>query len=75
MRAEDLISKILEEKFKNPSLRERLLKTDECELIEGNYWHDNFWGMCTCDHCKDKAKHNHLGKLLMKIRNLNNWGG
>ena len=64
-----IMETILEEKFKNPSLRERLLKTDECELIEGNYWHDNFWGSCYCTKCGDIGENN-LGKILMRIREL-----
>ena len=46
-----------------------LLLTGGAELIEGNHWHDNFWGICTCDKCWDKRQENQLGKLLMKIRN------
>ena len=64
---------LLQLKFNQAHFQKLLQDTGDAELIEGNYWHDNFWGICICDHCKDKAKHNHLGKLLMKIRNLNNW--
>lgn len=28
----------------NPELLNRLLDTGSAELIEGNWWHDNFWG-------------------------------
>lgn len=45
-----------------------LRATGNADLIEGNTWHDNFWGMCVCPACVDKKKHNMLGKLLMKIR-------
>lgn len=37
------------------------------ELIEGNHWHDNFWGNCTCPKCEEIEGQNHLGKLLMKL--------
>ncbi len=37
------------------------------DICEGNYWHDNFWGSCTCAKCADKGE-NVLGKLLMKLR-------
>lgn len=37
-------------------------------LVEGNHWHDNIWGRCTCPKCKDKASYNMLGKILMRIR-------
>ena len=49
-------------------LRERLLETEDEELIEGNTWHDNYWGNCTCDKCKDIPGRNQLGKTLMRIR-------
>ena len=32
------------------------------ELIEGNVWNDTFWGVC------NGKGHNHLGKILMKVR-------
>lgn len=58
----------LREKFKNEDLKKMLLSTGKEELIEGNYWHDNFFGSCTCPKCGNKGENN-LGKLLMKIRN------
>lgn len=58
----------LHEKFKNPELAAKLIATGNFELIEGNYWHDNFWGSCTCDKCKNKPKQNMLGTLLMQLR-------
>lgn len=57
----------LNKKFKIPELRELLISTGDEELIEGNWWHDCVWGQCICDKCRGKGK-NHLGKLLMKIR-------
>jgi predicted NAD-dependent protein-ADP-ribosyltransferase YbiA (DUF1768 family) len=41
---------------------------DNEELIEGNYWHDNCWGSCTCIKCADRPKQNALGKILMLVR-------
>lgn len=55
------------EKFKNKELAELLLSTEDQELIEGNHWHDNFYGSCYCDKCKNKGK-NKLGKILMEVR-------
>ena len=50
-------------KFKqNSELKKKLLKTGNSLLIEGNDWHDTYWGMCN-----NKGK-NKLGKILMKIR-------
>lgn len=39
-------------------------------IIEGNHWHDNYWGACDCDKCtplKGKRK-NKLGFILMDVR-------
>ena len=55
------------EKFKNEELKELLSSTDNLMLIEGNFWHDNFYGQCSCIKCANKGQ-NHLGKILMKIR-------
>jgi predicted NAD-dependent protein-ADP-ribosyltransferase YbiA (DUF1768 family) len=55
-------------KFQDPKLRAMLLATGNEELIEGNTWHDNTWGDCSCDACKDIEGKNMLGKLLMKVR-------
>jgi len=53
---------LLRQKFSNPELRKKLLETRGSELVEGNDWGDIFWGVC-----RGKGE-NHLGKLLMKIR-------
>lgn len=53
---------LLEMKFSIPELREKLMATDDMELIEGNWWHDTFWGVY-----KGEGQ-NTLGKLIMKIR-------
>ena len=50
-------------------LRKKLLETGNAELIEGNTWHDNFWGSCICEKCGNKGK-NVLGKILMNVRNV-----
>lgn len=55
-------------KFQNPELRKMLLDTGDAVLIEGNYWHDNFWGNCYCNGCADQLGHNHLGLMLMDLR-------
>jgi len=57
----------VKEKFKDEALKEMLLMTESKEIIEGNYWHDNFYGQCTCEKCVGRGK-NKLGKLLMDIR-------
>ena len=45
-----------------------LIETGDQLLVEGNFWHDNFWGNCLCDKCMKIKGENHLGLLLMKIR-------
>lgn len=52
----------------NETLKERLLDTGDEELIEGNRWHDNYWGDCGCPDCSDFRGRNKLGKTLMRIR-------
>lgn len=46
----------------NPELKEKLLLTGDEELIEGNTWHDTYWGVC------NRRGKNKLGKILMRVR-------
>lgn len=46
----------------HPDLMEKLLATGDEELVEGNTWRDQYWGVY-----KGKGK-NMLGKTLMRIR-------
>ena len=62
-----IMEKILRAKFNSFHLWDKLISTKGL-LIEGNTWHDNTWGMCICEACANKEKHNLLGRLLMKIR-------
>jgi predicted NAD-dependent protein-ADP-ribosyltransferase YbiA (DUF1768 family) len=59
---------IIRNKFSDKYMSDLLLNTGDEELIEGNYWHDNYWGNCTCSKCKDIEGQNKLGKILMKVR-------
>lgn len=52
----------------DPELLPLLLRTGDATLIEGNKWHDNYWGACFCDSCADKEKFNTLGQILMHLR-------
>ena len=54
----------------NPNLKEKLVKTGNAQLIEGNNWHDNYWGNCTCEKCKNIKGQNNLGNILMSIRDI-----
>jgi len=51
-------------------LASMLLDTGEAHLTEGNWWHDNWWGNCICEGCKEKRKYNNLGILLMERRDV-----
>lgn len=63
-----IMEELLRQKFNDPTLKQLLLNTKNAKLIEGNYWHDNYWGNCYCYKCEDFIGKNKLGKLLMKIR-------
>ena len=65
---EQVMLDALRKKFEIPALREMLLATGDEELVEGNTWHDNTWGNCSCDRCKDIEGQNKLGKMLMQVR-------
>lgn len=54
----------------HPDLKQKLLDTDPEELVEGNFWHDNFWGDCLCRKCRDIQGVNVLGRLHMELRKL-----
>lgn len=50
----------------------RLVETNGYHLVEGNTWHDQFWGSCTCVQrsCQPPGE-NWLGRLLMVVRDAN----
>lgn len=59
----EMMRAILVHKFtQNLELAERLLATEDAELVESNTWGDRFWGVC------EGKGENHLGKLLMEVR-------
>lgn len=60
----EVMAEVVRAKFmQNPSLKEKLLATDDVIIEEGNTWGDTFWGIC-----KGEGE-NHLGKILMNLRN------
>lgn len=60
---------MLKEKFRqNEDLAIRLQNTGNSILIEGNTWHDNIWGNCTCFECRNIKGQNYLGRMLMEVR-------
>lgn len=54
-------------KFAYPDLMEILQSTHGQVLIEGNTWHDLFWGKCYCSRHNGEGQ-NMLGQLLMELR-------
>ena len=60
---EDLVRK----KFSDRGLARGLLETEDAELIEGNTWNDQTWGMVKDSDGKWHGQ-NRLGKILMKVR-------
>lgn len=58
----------LRSKFSIPHLQEQLLATGDRWLKEGNSWHDDIWGDCTCEEHRYVAGQNHLGRMLMEVR-------
>jgi ribA/ribD-fused uncharacterized protein len=67
----------IEIKFSSVVMHGLLLSTDNAILIEGNWWHDVFFGMCLglgrvkkCGGPHEPFGENHLGKLLMERRRL-----
>ncbi len=55
-------------KFQISYFKKQLLLTGDAILIEGNTWHDNFWGDCVCKKCLNIEGKNNLGIILMAIR-------
>lgn len=71
---------LLMQKFYPTILRRKLLCTFTAELVEANWWHDRWWGVCCSEYelggvvrkCKQGPHEseglNHLGRLLMEVR-------
>ena len=71
-----LMRELLQQKFDQETLKQKLLSTGTAYLEEGNTWHDTFWGVCHGKLegivCK-QGEHAHigdnlLGLLLMEVR-------
>ncbi len=60
-----IMEEIVRAKFsQHPELAGQLAATGDLPIMEGNGWRDTFWGV---DAATGKGE-NHLGKILMKIR-------
>jgi ribA/ribD-fused uncharacterized protein len=74
----DIMTALVFDKFyRNKELRGQLLQTDNKYLEESNSWHDNYWGNCYCEKCRNTLiktldpkveGQNNLGKILIKVR-------
>lgn len=65
---DEMMLKITRIKFQDEYLKGRLIATGTQVLTEGNMWHDNYWGNCTCFECNTILGENHLGLILMRVR-------
>lgn len=63
----DIMTDLVRQKFNISALGQLLIATDPIEIVEGNDWHDTFWGKCYCGKCKGEGC-NHLGEILMEVR-------
>jgi ribA/ribD-fused uncharacterized protein len=65
-----LMLRIVLAKFRqNPDLAVLLCSTADARLVEGNIWHDQFWGdcQCGCPRCAEPGL-NYLGQILEAVR-------
>jgi len=58
---------LVRQKFQKPELRAKLVATGHEAIVEGNTWHDNYWGICYCRRCGSVGS-NRMGQILMKVR-------
>ncbi len=64
-----IMEDLVRDKFtRHADLRERLLATGDAELVEGNNWNDRFYGAVYNSHTETWDGENHLGRILMKVR-------
>jgi predicted NAD-dependent protein-ADP-ribosyltransferase YbiA (DUF1768 family) len=58
-------------KFLTDSMLEfKLLCTEGAKLVNGNHWHDNINGVCSCRECIGKPSENRLGEILTRVRRV-----
>jgi len=59
----DIMQQLIRQKFQEPTLREKLLATEDRQLIEGNSWGDRYWGQSPVGQGE-----NYLGRIIMQTR-------
>lgn len=68
---ECVMTSVVNAKFshlRHPDMVQKLLDTGSAKLVEGNTWHDNYWGSCVCTKCTHIPGENKLGEILMLCR-------
>lgn len=66
---EHVMHELVLQKFSFSELQLLLKATNDTPLIEGNSWHDTYWGVCTCHTRNHNAEGlNKLGKILELVR-------
>jgi ribA/ribD-fused uncharacterized protein len=70
MKKRIMLEIVLAKFTQNDDLAEKLLSTGDAQLIEGNAWHDNYWGACNCVKCclSGELGRNYLGRILEAVR-------
>ena len=65
----NVMESLVRQKFtRYPELKSKLLETGDAILIEGNNWNDRFYGAVYDTNRNEWMGENHLGKILMKVR-------
>lgn len=70
----EVMEAVVRTKFLSEVMKQLLLSTSHHKLVEGNWWHDTFWGVCSggmrVNRCPGHPPEgeNHLGEILMKVR-------
>lgn len=62
---------VLAKMQQNPSIASFLMSINSESIVEDTTgWHDNIWGRCSCEKCKDVKSLNYLGKILVEVRTI-----
>lgn len=65
----EIMETLVRQKFtRYPELKNKLLETGDAKLIEGSNWNDRFYGAVYDTNRNEWMGENHLGKILMKVR-------
>lgn len=63
-----IMADIIHAKFsQNPGFAQALIDTGDAELIEGNTWNDNYWGMCRCTRCRSGTTFSVVSLIVCRI--------